>query len=236
MVRCIRSRTARRDLAFWEINNWWKLKEYKMSCASLGIISWNLMNAISWSTPPLKSRSWLFSLTRCISRSDLRMLQTQWYCYISSQIKSCTSSNSSSNSVRSRTLFNWAYREQTNPSSPFPTSIFSSTNLEMCYWYAHLFSCSHVSYALGKYCSSGGLVQTPCEKRDIWQTIRICEDCEACVCAVESHAGLISIGTKKSGRQGRWLVFIRRTQRSWMGWSWEGYWERSRDLNRFKIL
>jgi hypothetical protein len=50
----------------------------------------------------------------------------------------------------------------------------------MCYWYAHAYTCKHVTYALGKYCTNGGLVQTPCQKKSIWQTIRMGEDCEEC--------------------------------------------------------
>ena len=50
----------------------------------------------------------------------------------------------------------------------------------MCYWYSHIYNCKHVTYALGKYCSQAGLVQTPCKKKHIWQTIRMGEDCENC--------------------------------------------------------
>lgn len=50
----------------------------------------------------------------------------------------------------------------------------------MCYWYSHTYNCKHVTYALGKYCSKASLVQTPCKKRSIWQTIRMSEDCEDC--------------------------------------------------------
>lgn len=50
----------------------------------------------------------------------------------------------------------------------------------MCYWYAHEYTCKHVTYALGKYCSTAGLVQTPCKKKNIWQRIRMGEDCEDC--------------------------------------------------------
>ncbi|KAL5319705.1 hypothetical protein ACEPPN_012761 [Leptodophora sp. 'Broadleaf-Isolate-01'] len=50
----------------------------------------------------------------------------------------------------------------------------------MCYWYTHIYNCKHVTYALGKYCSQAGLVQTPCKKKHIWQTIRMGEDCEDC--------------------------------------------------------
>ncbi|CAL3965821.1 unnamed protein product [Diplocarpon coronariae] len=50
----------------------------------------------------------------------------------------------------------------------------------MCYWYTHVYSCKHVTSALGKYCSKASLVQTPCKKKNIWQTIRMGEDCEDC--------------------------------------------------------
>lgn len=52
--------------------------------------------------------------------------------------------------------------------------------LKMCHYYAHHYSCKHTTYALGKYCSSGGLVQTPCKKKNIWQSIRMGEECENC--------------------------------------------------------
>lgn len=50
----------------------------------------------------------------------------------------------------------------------------------MCHWYAHQYNCKHVTFALGKYCVHGNLVQTPCRTKDIWQTIRMGEDCEDC--------------------------------------------------------
>ncbi|TVY50347.1 hypothetical protein LAWI1_G007922 [Lachnellula willkommii] len=50
----------------------------------------------------------------------------------------------------------------------------------MCHWYSHQYTCKHVTYALGKYCTRGGLVQTPCKKKNIWQTIRMGEPCEDC--------------------------------------------------------
>jgi hypothetical protein len=37
-----------------------------------------------------------------------------------------------------------------------------------------------VTYALGRYCSAANLIQTPCKKRTIWQTIRMAEECEEC--------------------------------------------------------
>lgn len=50
----------------------------------------------------------------------------------------------------------------------------------MCQWYAHHYKCKHVTYALGKYCSSAALLQTPCKNKTIWQTIRMGVDCEEC--------------------------------------------------------
>jgi hypothetical protein len=58
----------------------------------------------------------------------------------------------------------------------------------MCYWYAHQYTCKHVTYALGKYCTRGGLVQTPCKKKNIWQTIRMGEECEDCA-VPDGHVG-----------------------------------------------
>jgi hypothetical protein len=59
----------------------------------------------------------------------------------------------------------------------------------MCQWYAHVYTCKHTTYALGKYCASGNLVQAPCKKRSIWQTIRMGEDCEDCAVPVDRNAG-----------------------------------------------
>jgi hypothetical protein len=53
-------------------------------------------------------------------------------------------------------------------------------HVRMCYWYKHEYSCKHVTYALGRYCRAANLIQTPCKKRNIWQAIRMGEDCEEC--------------------------------------------------------
>lgn len=55
-----------------------------------------------------------------------------------------------------------------------------TTSNSMCYWYKHDYSCKHVTYALGRYCTAANLIQTPCKKRNIWQTIRMGEECEDC--------------------------------------------------------
>ncbi|KAG9244662.1 hypothetical protein BJ878DRAFT_459845 [Calycina marina] len=51
----------------------------------------------------------------------------------------------------------------------------------MCYWYAHSYACKHTTYALGKYCADGSLVQTACERKLLWQRIVMNEDCENCM-------------------------------------------------------
>lgn len=50
----------------------------------------------------------------------------------------------------------------------------------MCHYYAHIYTCKHTTHALAKYCTTANLVQTPCKKKQIWQTIRMGEDCEDC--------------------------------------------------------
>jgi hypothetical protein len=50
----------------------------------------------------------------------------------------------------------------------------------MCHYYAHVYTCKHTTYALGKYCTPSSLVQNPCKKKSIWQTIRMAEECEEC--------------------------------------------------------
>jgi hypothetical protein len=57
----------------------------------------------------------------------------------------------------------------------------------MCYYYAHHFTCKHTAYALGKYCTTGNFIQTPCKKRSIWQTICVGEDCEDCAVPDRGH-------------------------------------------------
>ncbi|TAQ88278.1 hypothetical protein B7494_g3381 [Chlorociboria aeruginascens] len=51
------------------------------------------------------------------------------------------------------------------------TSTHLPTAFIMCDWYAHRYKCNHTTYALGRYCIPGGLVQTPCKEKNIWQTI-----------------------------------------------------------------
>jgi len=70
----------------------------------------------------------------------------------------------------------------------------------MCYWYAHIYSCKHVTYALGKYCTSAGLVQTPCKKKSIWQNIRMSEDCEDCA-VPEARTVTEPVTKKAKGRK-----------------------------------
>lgn len=78
----------------------------------------------------------------------------------------------------------------------------------MCQWYSHIYTCKHTTYALGKYCEQGNLVQTPCKQKNIWQTIRLDEVCEECAGredgdgnsgAMEKEARIV----RKKGRAGR---------------------------------
>jgi hypothetical protein len=67
---------------------------------------------------------------------------------------------------------------------PLPQSLssHSTTSLpaNMCQWYSHIYTCKHTTYALGKYCEQGNLVQTPCKQKNIWQAIGMDELCEEC--------------------------------------------------------
>lgn len=52
----------------------------------------------------------------------------------------------------------------------------------MCQWYANQFACGHVTYAFGKFCPSSALLQTACDKKNIWQFFlveELCNDCKA---------------------------------------------------------
>lgn len=59
-------------------------------------------------------------------------------------------------------------------------TLLPSQILIMCQWYANYYNCKHTTYALAKYCASASLVQTPCKKKTIWNTIRVGEDCVDC--------------------------------------------------------
>jgi len=59
----------------------------------------------------------------------------------------------------------------------------------MCYYYEHIYTCTHKTYALGKYCSTGNLIQTPCKKRGIWQSVNMGEECDACFVPVSRAVG-----------------------------------------------
>lgn len=97
-----------------------------------------------------------------------------------------------------------------------PTSIFlsspklSNSHFKMCHWYAHQYTCKHVTYALGKYCPRAGLVQTPCKKKTLWQTIRMGEECEDCAvpegrggCAAVEDGGAVPKVTKTRISKGK---------------------------------
>jgi hypothetical protein len=91
----------------------------------------------------------------------------------------------------------------------------------MCHYYAHHYICKHVTQVLAKYCPSANLVQTPCGKREIWQSIRMDEECEECaavmgedrngnvgeggrVVAASKVAGRkVSVGSRRVVRKGR---------------------------------
>jgi hypothetical protein len=68
----------------------------------------------------------------------------------------------------------------------------------MCQWYSHEYTCKHKTYALGKYCEQGNLVQTPCKQKKIWQTIRMDELCEECAGreAAGEHSSVIGKESK----------------------------------------
>jgi hypothetical protein len=72
----------------------------------------------------------------------------------------------------------------------------------MCYWYSHIYSCKHTTYALGKYCSAAGLVQTPCKKKSIWQTIRMGEECEQCAMPAGRVGNAVDVGARGGAGDG----------------------------------
>ncbi|KAK3956085.1 hypothetical protein QBC32DRAFT_203738 [Pseudoneurospora amorphoporcata] len=50
----------------------------------------------------------------------------------------------------------------------------------MCQYYAHAFTCKHVSLTFARFCPSASMIQTRCGEREIWQTIRMAESCDEC--------------------------------------------------------
>ncbi|RYO88075.1 hypothetical protein DL766_007105 [Monosporascus sp. MC13-8B] len=50
----------------------------------------------------------------------------------------------------------------------------------MCKYYAHAFSCKHMSFTFARYCNPASLIQTPCNKKQIWHTISLDEACDEC--------------------------------------------------------
>ncbi|KAF2998403.1 hypothetical protein E8E14_004200 [Neopestalotiopsis sp. 37M] len=50
----------------------------------------------------------------------------------------------------------------------------------MCKYYAHAFSCKHMSFTFARFCNPASFTQTPCDKRTIWHTIGLEEACDEC--------------------------------------------------------
>jgi hypothetical protein len=50
----------------------------------------------------------------------------------------------------------------------------------MCDYYLHIHACTHTSSALGRYCQSAALIQTPCKNKHVWQSIRLPDGCDDC--------------------------------------------------------
>ena len=67
----------------------------------------------------------------------------------------------------------------------------------MCHYYAHQYNCKHTTHALGKLCKPASLIQTPCNKKEIWQTIRMGEDCEECATPANQKYSVKSKGKGK---------------------------------------
>jgi hypothetical protein len=72
----------------------------------------------------------------------------------------------------------------------------------MCHYYAHNYTCKHVTYVLAKYCPSANLVQTPCGKKDVWQSIRMEEECEECVAGGGGESVKVATATRAGGGGG----------------------------------
>ncbi|EFQ28054.1 uncharacterized protein GLRG_03198 [Colletotrichum graminicola M1.001] len=51
----------------------------------------------------------------------------------------------------------------------------------MCQYYAHAFTCKHLSFTFARFCQPASLIQKPCAKRQVWQTISLDDACEDCL-------------------------------------------------------
>ncbi len=50
----------------------------------------------------------------------------------------------------------------------------------MCRYYKHIWTCGHVRYVFATFCLDAGLIQTPCGRREVWQSLLMGEDCGDC--------------------------------------------------------
>ena len=51
----------------------------------------------------------------------------------------------------------------------------------MCQYYAHDYACKHRTYTFARFCQPASLIQKPCRRRDVWQSIRMDEACDECL-------------------------------------------------------
>ncbi|OLN84453.1 hypothetical protein CCHL11_08228 [Colletotrichum chlorophyti] len=51
----------------------------------------------------------------------------------------------------------------------------------MCQYYAHAFTCKHQSLTFARFCQPASLIQKPCGRRQVWQTICLDDACEECL-------------------------------------------------------
>ncbi|KAK4973245.1 hypothetical protein LTR28_011676 [Elasticomyces elasticus] len=69
----------------------------------------------------------------------------------------------------------------------------------MCKYYAHTHPCGHTKTVFAAYCPSGALVQRPCGRGEIWQTLRLEASCLACGAETEKPALKVKTGPGKRG-------------------------------------
>jgi hypothetical protein len=83
----------------------------------------------------------------------------------------------------------------------------------MCHYYAHQYTCKHVTHVLAKYCPSANLVQTPCGKKDVWQSIRMEEECDDCVAGGGGGGESVKVGNKTGSAGGGRKVSVAGSRR-----------------------
>ena len=79
----------------------------------------------------------------------------------------------------SANLLGTMFQTQSQPASEcFSVSCLGAT---MCHYYCMSFCCRHLEFTFARFCPEANLIQTPCGRRKVWQTIFLEQACEECL-------------------------------------------------------